>query len=396
MPREIGWSQESNLLYQIIRLLKGGAAGGGSSVPAVESYATYSAFPAAGVVGTFYVDASTGNQYVWDGTKYVYVQSKNSINPPFPYPPTITFNTGPDSRIPGNSGSIVGIDRTFSSIYTFPIIGKQYPDPSLNLVVYNSLPGANVVYAGQTSMSINNIEATSATAWTAIPATITSITVRDLKYWMTSSSITPSFTSGITSVSFPELIFLAPTFVLTTASLTSLSFPKLEVIGGSSFTNNITGITTWNFPELLEISSQFSDSSTAVTSYSFPKLRVLGTLFLFGTKSSLTSITLPAIEYISSGISMPTTSAALTTFTFGPNLKAYGQTTGNFVTTSNSLNQASVDNILIRLAALDGTGGTIPFSNRTVTITGGAATPSAAGLAAKAILVARGCTVTNN
>jgi hypothetical protein len=64
--------------------------------------------------------------------------------------------------------------------------------------------------------------------------------------------------------------------------------------------------------------------------------------------------------------------------------------------TSAALNQASVDSILVALAALDGTNGTTIFSNRIVTITGTSATPSATGLSAKATLVARGCTVTNN
>jgi hypothetical protein len=141
--------------------------------------------------------------------------------------------------------------------------------------------------------------------------------------------------------------------------------------------------------------SSFSDIVNSVmTSYSFPKLKLIeGSFSLAGTKSSLTSISFGALEAITSTFTMPTTATSLTSFSFANTLKLFAS---NFVTTSNSLNQASVDNILIRLAALDGTGGTLAYSSRTVTITGGAATPSAAGLAAKAILVGRGCTVTNN
>jgi hypothetical protein len=137
--------------------------------------------------------------------------------------------------------------------------------------------------------------------------------------------------------------------------------------------------------------------NSSIQSINLPKLKVLNGLTLTGTKASLTSIQLPVIEYCPA-ITFPTTSASLSTFTFGNSLKFYGSsnTAGNFVTTSNSLDQTSVDNILVSLAALDGTNGTTAFSNRTVTITGTSATPSATGLAAKATLVSRGCTVTTN
>jgi hypothetical protein len=140
----------------------------------------------------------------------------------------------------------------------------------------------------------------------------------------------------------------------------------------------------------------FNDAvNSAMISYSFPKLKLIENAFsLAGTKSSLTSISFGALEAMTTpSFVMPTTSPSLTSFSFANTLKLFN---ANFITTSNSLNQASVDNILIRLAALDGTNGTLAYSSRTVTITGGAATPSAAGLAAKAILVGRGCTVTNN
>ena len=61
-----------------------------------------------------------------------------------------------------------------------------------------------------------------------------------------------------------------------------------------------------------------------------------------------------------------------------------------------SVGVASVDDLLVRLAALDGTGLTTAYSSKTVTIRGTSAAPSATGLAAKATLAARGCTVTHN
>ena len=70
---------------------------------------------------------------------------------------------------------------------------------------------------------------------------------------------------------------------------------------------------------------------------------------------------------------------------------------GNVTITGAALNQASVDGILVSLAALDGTNGTTAWSSKTVNLSGGtSSTPSATGIAATATLVGRGCTVTTN
>ena len=108
---------------------------------------------------------------------------------------------------------------------------------------------------------------------------------------------------------------------------------------------------------------------------------------------ALTSVSVPALEFIGNGVLLTSNTAKLTTFQRPATLK---QVNGNVNITSAALHQTSVDSILVRLAALDGTNGTVAFSNRTVTITGTSAAPSNAGLAAKATLVARGCTVTHN
>jgi hypothetical protein len=61
------------------------------------------------------------------------------------------------------------------------------------------------------------------------------------------------------------------------------------------------------------------------------------------------------------------------------------------------LDAASVNGILVSLAALDGTNGTTAYSSKTILLNGGtSATPSGAGITAKATLVARGCVVTTN
>jgi len=65
--------------------------------------------------------------------------------------------------------------------------------------------------------------------------------------------------------------------------------------------------------------------------------------------------------------------------------------------TGMKLDQASVDGILVSLAALDGTNGTTAYSSKTINLSGGTSSaPSATGLAARTVLLARSCTVTTN
>jgi len=178
--------------------------------------------------------------------------------------------------------------------------------------------------------------------------------------------------TSVTAVSFDDLEgVLAPITIGTGLLATALSFPALK------FATNLP----------------VSSGTTALVTVSCPALEYISANVSIANLSALTTITLPAIISIGTGISSNTGNGALTTFTLGSTLKYVG---GNVNFASSALLVASVDDILVRLAALDGTNGTIAYSNRTVTITGTSATPSAIGLAAKAVLVARGCTVTNN
>lgn len=285
--------------------------------------------------------------------------------------------------------------------YNFPIVDLTYPGNTGGLNVFSGYSFGS--FGELTELEFNGVDAlVNLTSSSAIPSQLNAVTLKfnDLKYiyGLTGSSTNGLIFSGssTTSVLMPELEFVAQTFSFATASpITSFSFPKLKVVSGS-LTNRNAALTTLSLPELLQ-GGFFDSTNSGIQSINLPKLKVLSGLGIIGTKSSLTSIQLPVIEYCSQ-ISFPTTSTSLSTFTFGDSLKFYGitNTTGNFVTTSNSLDESSVDNILISLAALDGTNGTTEFSNRTVTITGSSATPSSSGLTAKATLVSRGCTVTTN
>lgn len=389
--REIGWSQESYLLYQIKQLLSRGG-GGGSSTPVVETYATYSAFPVTGTAGVFYVDSTTGVSYVWNGADYVALLQ--GINPNFP---TVVQNgkfitsTSLQNILP------VLPSAYFQLLVSAPYINKTYPDTSVTYKAFRDL----ILTGSQsdptaTTHTVSNYELLFITANIShtIGSGFTTITYSDLKYIMgspisSSVGITTSLTTS--RIDFPELIACLCTLIIATGASGPLVFnvPKLEYIQNINFTT--PALSEIFFPECLQINNLITGNQVG-NLYSFPKLKVAGTLNFNGT-TSVVSILLPSIEFITGTITMPSTATSLTNFTFGSSLKWCNS---NFVTTSNVLNQASVDNILISLAALDGSGSTIAYSGRTVTITGGAATPSAAGLAAKATLVARGCTVTTN
>jgi hypothetical protein len=281
--------------------------------------------------------------------------------------------------------------RALVTGYVYPYINKTYPDTYDGIRAFsNTIVVGSTADTTATQFVVSGINLSSATSM-SVTASVTSLTFSDLNY--IPGVLTLPASATLTSLNYPELILLVGMTTAAGSGLTSLSFPKLEIIQGT-FTNNNLSQSSLSFPELLRMGS-FSDIVNSVMiSYSFPKLKLIESTFsLAGTKSSLTSISFGALEVLTSTFTMPTTSTSLTSFSFANTLKLFAS---NFVTTSNSLNQASVDNILITLAALDGTNGTIAYSTRTVTITGGAATPSAAGLAAKAILVGRGCTVTNN
>lgn len=184
-------------------------------------------------------------------------------------------------------------------------------------------------------------------------------------YWNTSF---PQFSAANVTFNAPNLVFLNAT--LSFNNVVTYNLNSLEFVSALSFANNTNAITTFNSNTLKYISSSLSVAS-----------------------NDFTSLTLNALEIVGGSISLAPFSGAnlFTTFSFN-NIK---EVVGNFTTSSGiGLNQTSVDHILVKLAALDGTNGTATYSNKTVTVYG--ATPSATGLAAKATLVARGCTVTTN
>ena len=157
----------------------------------------------------------------------------------------------------------------------------------------------------------------------------------------------------------------------------------------NDFSINSNALTSISLPSLTSVGS-FSLSANALTSISLPSLTSVGNFFIYS--NALTTISLPVIKNIDS-IDLRY-NFSLTTFTIGSTLKVViGDV--NFIDCA--LNQSSVDNVLVRLAALDGTNGTTSYNNHSINISGGTnSAPSATGLSAKSILVLRGNTVTTN
>lgn len=267
---------------------------------------------------------------------------------------------------------------------------------------------------------------------------ITAVTFDDLTGLVTF----PGVPATATTVSFPALKYVNSSFSVS-STVSSLSAPELLVSLGNISCSSNNVLTSLSLPKLRICAFLTLSNSSALVSFSAPLLEVMTNLTVSGTMTALTTINLSGVTTIPAGISITSTSPSLatvnmnalattgtgwtistnasggysfpaiqgiavnatsgnvitltnvTSFSLGSGLKRVGGTAGN-ISASSPLDQTSVDNILVRLAALDGTGGTTAFSSRTVTIAGAAAAPSATGAAAKATLIARGCTVTTN
>ena len=211
---------------------------------------------------------------------------------------------------------------------------------------------------------------------------------------ITAISNTLSITAvGITTLNIP-LLKSVGTLILNAAQLTSATFTNLKTVNGSIVLQNLTSLTTLTFPVLDICGSMTSNSNCgSLTLISMPVTTVvMGSLALNGLTNA-TTISLPNVQTILGNITSSATNG-VTTVNLGTNLKTLGGTVT--ISTGGALTQSTVDHILSVLATLDGTNGTTAFSSKIVTIKGGSAAPSAAGLASKATLVARGCTVTHN
>lgn len=302
--------------------------------------------------------------------------------------------------------NLAGIRSTFTmttwnllTSLSFPVLsftGVSFSPTSLPLLTTLSIPALTVVissFSPGTNASLVTLSAPSLVTVGAgfVPTTLAALTTLSIPNLASVGSLSgggfsPTVMNLLPTLSAPALTFVSSTFSPNTmASLTTFSFPVLSFINGAFLPNTMAALVTMNLP--------------ALTSVGVDLARAVFTLgnIAPATMGNLTTLTFPVIEVIGSSssisINIITAMAALSTFTLGTTLQ---RVDGNVIVTSCALLVASVDGLLVRLAALDGTGLTTAYSSKTVTITGTSATPSATGLAAKATLVGRGCTVTHN
>lgn len=215
--------------------------------------------------------------------------------------------------------------------------------------------------------------------------------------------------SAITSISLPLLVQAKDMNIGGTPSLQTLSCPSLTKF--SSYNGfylaaptGLTSITSANFPALTHYRFNVYEPGT-ITTLNLPSVTtvVSHTWSSYGMAGStvLTSFILPNVVNHDAQFFTLNGHTYLTTLTLGTvgTLKNFGNTYSpaylDFI--GCALNEASVDGILILLASLDGTNGTTIASNGNIKLEGGSnATPSSAGLAAKATLLARGYTISHN
>lgn len=231
------------------------------------------------------------------------------------------------------------------------------------------------------------------------PITLSTMTVlasfnlTNLEY---ASGITISSVQSLTSFTAPALVTCVGPLTLTDTALSSISLPVLTAVQQGAFTvggASNPSLISISAPNLVNVDGNVDLSAISnLTSMNLNKLALAGDILLEGA-SPLTTLSLPAL--IRCGSILLSSMASLTTFSMGATLK---RVSGNVSVSGCALNQASVDGVLARLAALDGTNGTTAFSGpQSVALNAGtSSTPSSAGLTSKATLQARGVKVIHN
>ncbi len=282
----------------------------------------------------------------------------------------------------------------------------------------NSLTAINATFSltlnALTSLSLNSLTAMNGSFSPTMNA-LTSLSLDSLE--TVSGEFAPTM-NALTSLSLSSLTTISGSFVTTMSALTSLSLDSLATVSGA-FEPTLDALTSLSLPAFTSggfypnVDSCTSMSlplwhddgagegfgfSTAATAINFPSLvDVTGGWYENGGAgyASVLTFDFPAIVTLAGGVVIGTATSC-TALNLGSGLQSAGTNT-DFKFQNAALTQASVDDILMKLAALDGTGGTTIFQNQTVNLSGGtSASPGASGITAAATLTGRGCTVVTN
>jgi len=166
-----------------------------------------------------------------------------------------------------------------------------------------------------------------------------------------------AFPMGLGSISLPVLRALGQVgFTISTISTSTLqsgalSFPALEWAQGGISTSSLTSYSSLSLPVLTYVGGNgIQVAGSYMNALSAPALKSASSINI---TSALQTLNLPALEHLSNNITLPN---GLQNFTVG-NLKAIGDISA----TNTALTQTAVNHILDKLAALDGTNGTMTY-----------------------------------
>jgi len=193
---------------------------------------------------------------------------------------------------------------------------------------------------------------------------------------------------GANSVNFVKVFTSITLDAIQASDITFDDLTELGTING----NSITNLESLSFPALTRVYGWLEFNSCGlIDTISVPVLtRVDGYISIVGC--ALVTLDLSSVEVVIGNIDV----SSMTTLT-SIDISGLLQLGDNFSAAGNALTETAVDDILVKLASMDGTGGTTSYDNKDINLSGGTnATPSATGLTAKATLQARGCTVMVN
>ncbi len=362
-----------------------------SSASLLNYYVNYSfVSPYSGIVIGSSAPSSIYSSIIVDGVSYRGLLSFTATTAAG-IPVATSLNFG-NAQSTGTAATITQSMTSFIGDQLLNCSSLSMSSAALTTMSFNSL----LVVQGNISISAGSITAFDFPALVAcigsFSITATSVTTTNvplLKYIGTSGLVLTA-ASGLQTINMPALLYILGPISGTTAALTTFTVTNLSIITGA-FSLVAAILTTLSMPALTQMQSTWSTTMASVTSTNFSSLQTVSGA-VSASFAALTTLSFPAI--VSFGSTVTFTAGNLVTFSMGSTLLSVG---GNWSMAGMKLDQASVDRILVSLAALDGTGGTTAYSSKTVNLSGGtSSTPSATGLAAKVTLQARGCTVTTN
>lgn len=185
-----------------------------------------------------------------------------------------------------------------------------------------------------------------------------------------------------------SLVSFMNSSILILPNIINYLIPNVKYIPDPSGMNISSSTLTTLDVSSVEFMTSLYLSAPNLTSLSLPLLKTITTLQIF---VGITTLNLPSIKSIGYII---IDDPNMTTFSFGSSLLNVG---GSVNMDGLALNQSSVDGILVSLASLNGTLGTISYDNNIIDLSGGtSSSPSSLGIAAIATLSARGNIVTTN